>query len=78
MGKMDRIFARRLKEIRDERGMTLDDLSSATGISKSLLSMYENGQRKIPGSDKLFSLGKELNVNPGWLLGDTDERSTVL
>ena len=36
----------RLRQIRDERGVTLADLATATGISKSTLSRLENGQRK--------------------------------
>ena len=36
----------RLKRVRAERGVTLAELSEATGISKSTLSRLESGQRK--------------------------------
>lgn len=36
----------RLKRVRTERGVTLAELSAATGISKSTLSRLEGGQRK--------------------------------
>jgi transcriptional regulator with XRE-family HTH domain len=36
----------RLKQIRAQRGVTLNELSAATGISTSTLSRLENGQRK--------------------------------
>lgn len=36
----------RLRQIRAQRGVTLVELATATGISKSTLSRLENGQRK--------------------------------
>lgn len=36
----------RLKWLRGQRGMTLDDVSEATGISKSTMSRLETGQRR--------------------------------
>lgn len=42
---LDRV-GRRLKQVRSQRGVTLGELSAATGISTSTLSRLENGQRK--------------------------------
>ena len=40
---------RNIKELRDGRGMSLKELSDATGISKSTLQRYETGTtKKIP------------------------------
>ena len=36
----------RLRRIRDQRGLTLTEAASATGMSKSTLSRLENGQRR--------------------------------
>ena len=35
-----------LKELRINRGLTQDDLSKGTGLAKSTISMYENGNRE--------------------------------
>ena len=43
---MDKTKAgKRLKRLRKERGETLEYASKAIGISRSALSMYENGER---------------------------------
>ena len=39
-------FAIRLKNIRKEQGYTQQQLATLLGISKSAISMYENGERK--------------------------------
>jgi len=36
----------RLRRIRDQRGLTLTEAATATGISKSTLSRLETGQRR--------------------------------
>jgi transcriptional regulator with XRE-family HTH domain len=38
----DRLLARRLKELRNERGWSLDDLATRSGVSRATLSRLEN------------------------------------
>ncbi len=40
------LVAPRLRKVREERGITLTEVSERTGISKSTLSRLENGQRR--------------------------------
>lgn len=47
----------RLRRLRRQRAMTLDDLSAATGISSSLLSRLETGRRR-PTLDVLLTLAR--------------------
>lgn len=58
----------RLRQIRDERGVTLVDLSERTGISKSTLSRLENGQRR-PSLELLLPLAQAYRVPLDELVG---------
>lgn len=57
----------RLKELREEQGLSLRELSDATGMANSTLSQYETGRRepKLKTWEKLAQyLVKDLGVNP--------------
>jgi transcriptional regulator with XRE-family HTH domain len=58
----------RLKRLRTERGVTLADLSRATGISKSTLSRLETGQRR-PSLELLLPLAQVYRVPLDELVG---------
>lgn len=61
-------FARRLKEARLEASMTQDQLAKALDVSKSTISMWENGNR-IPPIDVVFPLARALKKSPGYFTG---------
>lgn len=70
--KMKEIMER-VKNRRQELGLSYQDLSDLTGISKSTFQRYETGGIKNLGIDKLDILAKALKVTPGYLMGwDTD------
>lgn len=58
----------RLRRIRTQRGLTLTDVSGATGISKSTLSRLENGQRR-PTLELLLALAELFRVPLDELVG---------
>lgn len=58
----------RLRRLRDQRGVTLSALATATGISKSTLSRLENGQRR-PSLELLLPLAHVYNVPLDDLVG---------
>jgi transcriptional regulator with XRE-family HTH domain len=58
----------RLKSLRREKGVTLDQLSQLTGISPSTLSRLESGQRK-PTLELLLPLAKAHQVQLDELVG---------
>ncbi|WP_344634003.1 XRE family transcriptional regulator [Streptomyces glaucosporus] len=58
----------RLKRLRTRRGMTLAELSEATGISKSTLSRLESGQRR-PSLELLLPLAQAHRVPLDELVG---------
>ncbi|WP_431904064.1 helix-turn-helix domain-containing protein [Nonomuraea sp. bgisy101] len=58
----------RLRQVRTQRGTTLEQLSAATGISRSTLSRLEAGQRK-PNLELLLPIAQTLRVPVDELIG---------
>ncbi|GAA2682409.1 helix-turn-helix domain-containing protein [Actinoplanes palleronii] len=58
----------RLRRIRQDRGLTLDDLASATGLSVSTLSRLESGKRR-PTLDLLIPLARMHRMALDHLIG---------
>jgi transcriptional regulator with XRE-family HTH domain len=59
----------RIKELRKERGLTLEELAEKAGMSVSFLSMIENGKRNVNAA-RLDALARALNVRIPELLRD--------
>lgn len=61
----------RIKEYREDRGMTASQLAAKSGVSKSYISELENdsGTGKHPSADKLYAIAKALGVAMSDLLG---------
>jgi len=59
----------RLRSAREARGLTLDQLSASTGISKAHLSRLESGARQ-PSVGILVELAAALGTRVGTLLGE--------
>lgn len=55
------IFGLKIKEIRQEKGITYQELKERTGMSVSYLSEIENG-KKYPKGDKIMLLSEALDV----------------
>lgn len=51
-----------VKEIREQKGVSLSELSRLTGISKGFISDLENGKRKNVSVAKLCKIAEALNV----------------
>ncbi len=66
-----RKFGERLKELREERGLTQVQLSKLTGISNTSISRWEHGQADVFG-DWLIILSKFFGVSADYLLGLED------
>ena len=62
------VFSRRLKSLREERGMDQDSLAEVSGISKVSISRYENGA-SIPRIDMAVSLARALDCSCDVLIG---------
>lgn len=55
------IFGLKLKQLRNERGITLNELSKSSGLSVSYINEIEKG-KKYPKSDKIMSLAEAIGV----------------
>lgn len=62
----------RLKELRDERGITQQEIANKTKISRSVLSQYENGIVE-PTANVVSKLADFFGISTDYLLGRTDE-----
>lgn len=61
-------FSERLKELREEKNLTQDELGKALSINTITISRWERGVR-TPNIDSLEILAKFFNVTAGQLLG---------
>lgn len=65
----------RLKDLRTERHLKLEELAAATGISKSALGNYENDDYKEINHGNLITLAKFYGVSTDYLLCLTENRN---
>lgn len=61
-------FGQRLRELRNQRGISQNELSKHIGVSKSSVNMYERDERE-PGFETLEAIADFFNVNMDYLLG---------
>lgn len=62
---------KRIRLLRNNQGMTQEELSEQALISRSSLKLYESG-KLIPKRDTLVILAETLNCSVDYLLGETD------
>lgn len=62
------VFSRRLKALREERGLSQAQLANASGIDKSAIARYETG-RTLPGIDRAVTLARALDCSVDVLAG---------
>lgn len=62
-------FGQRLREIRDERGLSQDALADRTDVHPTAIGRLERGSRE-PRLTTILRLARGLDVEPGKLLDD--------
>jgi transcriptional regulator with XRE-family HTH domain len=65
----------RLKTLRKENDMTLDELGVKLNMPKSSLSRYENGESD-PSIETVKKIASFFNVSIDWLAGLSDSRNS--
>ena len=70
-------FARVLRLLRTEKGLSQQALSDILGISKSAINMYERGERE-PGFEVLELIADYFNVDIDYLLGRTTKTTKII
>ena len=67
----NQIFGTRVKDLREKAGLSMEQLATVLGISKSRVNMWENSGT-IPRGDVLIQLAKYFKVSTDYLLGNDD------
>ena len=67
-------FADRFKLLREESGLTQEELARRLGVSKGTIGNYESGARTPRKLDDLNSLADYFNVEIDYLLGRSSTR----
>lgn len=64
----------RIKELRKEKGMTLEDVAQAIGVGRATVLKYENGAITNIPTERVHQLANLFKVTRPYLMGWTDER----
>lgn len=71
------ILSKRIKYLREEKGLSQKELANYLNISNSTLSQYESGVR-VPSDEIKIKLAKYFNVTTDYLLGNSNVKNTSL
>lgn len=64
-------FSTRVKELREKADLSMDQLATQLGVTKSRVNMWENNGT-VPRMNVLIDLAKYFNVTTDYLLGNDD------
>jgi transcriptional regulator with XRE-family HTH domain len=65
------MFAKRLKELRKKRKLTMQEVADSIGVAKSTYAGYESGYRQ-PTIESIQIISKKLHTSADYLLGLTE------
>ena len=66
-------MAKRIKELRQEKGLTLEQVAKVVGVGKSTVRKWETGMIANMKRDKIADLAKALGTTPAYLMGWKDD-----
>ena len=66
---MSEHMAQRIKDLRKEKGLTLEQVADIVGVGKSTVRKWETGMIANMKRDKIASLAKALETTPEYLMG---------
>ena len=69
-------FGDRLRNLRMDRGLSLQQLAGRIGVTKSTVSFYESGER-LPSYDVLFEICRTLDTTVEYLLYGGQNRRLI-
>lgn len=70
-------IGRRLRKLRLEQELTLEDISKKVGVTKATINKYESGIVKNIKRDTIEKLAEALCTSPEYLMGWTDNSTKV-
>jgi transcriptional regulator with XRE-family HTH domain len=62
-------MAQRIRDLRHEKGLTLEQVASVVGVGKSTVRKWETGMIANMRRDKIASLAQALGTTPAYLMG---------
>lgn len=75
--KCNLTIAEKLKDLRIEKGLSLEELEARIGLSKSTLGNYETNDYKDISHTSIIKLAQFYNVSTDYLLGLTENKEPV-
>ena len=66
-------FCERIKELREERGLSQDAVGKEIGVKRYSVYTYEKG-KAYPNAEGLIALAEYFDVSLDYLVGRTDKR----
>ena len=76
---MEEGMAQRIRTLRQEKGLTLEQVADVVGVGKSTVRKWETGMIANMKRDKIADLAKALGTTPAYLMGweenETEEKA---
>ena len=69
-------MAQRIKQLRKERGLTLENVAAVVGVGKSTVRKWETGMIANMKRDKIASLATALGTTPEYLMGWDEKKDS--
>ncbi len=66
-------MAQKIKELRQAKGLTLEQVANVVGVGKSTVRKWETGMIANMKRDKIADLAKALGTTPAHLMGWTED-----
>ena len=70
-------MARKIKELRQAKGLTLEQVATVVGVGKSTVRKWETGMIANMKRDKIAALAKALGTTPAYLMGWPEDNKKV-
>lgn len=70
-------FGRRLKVVRETRGLSQSELSEKAGVPALMISHFETGTRPSASAATLVKLANALEISIDYLVGRSDDSTAV-
>ena len=68
-------MAQRIKALRQEKGLTLEQVAEVVGVGRSTVRKWETGMIANMRRDKISALAEALGTTPAYLMGWKEETS---
>lgn len=72
---MSESMSQRIKDLRREKGLTLEQVADIVGVGKSTVRKWETGMIANMKRDKIAALAKALGTTPAFLMGWKEEEA---